>query len=59
MNMEPLIEQLKTIHNLVEISLLLIKVDKELLLPTVLELLLVEAQQIVDDYCVVKDGSNS
>lgn len=49
-------EQLKTIRNLTEIADILIKNRKKELLPTVLELMLVECQQVVDENCVVKNG---
>ena len=50
-------EQLKTIRNLCDISLLLLeqRIDKrQTLLPTVLELLYEEAQKIVLENCVVE-----
>lgn len=46
-----LIEQIKTIHNLTEIALLLM--DREDLLYTVLELIFVESQNMNDEFCVV------
>ena len=49
-------EQLKTIRNLTEIADILIKNRRKELLPTVLELMLVECQQVVDENCVVKNG---
>ena len=45
-------EQLKTIRNLVEIVAILANLGRDELLPTTLELLLIEVQDIVDDYCV-------
>lgn len=47
-------EQLKTTRNLCDVSLLLLKSKQDALLPTILELLLSEAQQIVNDYCIVR-----
>lgn len=52
---EWLLEQLKTIRNLTEISLLLINLNKEELLSTALEYLFEEAQKILDANCVVKN----
>ena len=51
---EQLLEQLKTIKNLVEVAVILVNLGREELLPTVLELLYLESQDIVDEYCVVK-----
>ena len=48
---EWLSEQLKTIRNLVEISLLLIEQNREDLSPTALEILHLESQKIVDENC--------
>jgi len=47
-----LVEQLKTIRNLTDISLLLLRDEQDALIPTILELLHQETQQIVDDHCV-------
>jgi len=49
-----LTEQLKTSRNLCDIALILIEKKQKHLLPTILELLLQEAQTIVDENCVVK-----
>jgi len=49
-----LTEQLKTSRNLCDIALILIEKKQGRLLPTILELLLQEAQTIVDENCVVK-----
>ena len=49
-------EQVKTIRNFVEIISVLTNLSREDLLPTVLELLLVEVQDIVNGFCVVKDA---
>ena len=54
MNNDLLAEQLKTVRNLCDISLFLIKHGENNLLCTVLEILLVEVQQVVDEQCVVK-----
>ena len=50
-----IVEQIKTIHILTEITLLLIGLDRIDLLPTVLELMQIEIQQVVDENCI-KDG---
>jgi len=50
--MEELVEQLKTIKNLADISVLLIEEGKMDLLPTALELIYMESQQILDEHCV-------
>ncbi len=50
--MDWLPEQLKTIRNLCDIALLLRDVGKDELLPTVLELLYEQAQQVVDEQCI-------
>jgi len=52
-------EQIKTIRNLCDISLLLVEQNKGELLPTVLELILVESQQVVDETCIVRHDGNS
>ena len=46
-------DQLKTCRNLIEIALLLIELNKCYLLPTILEILLEQVQDIVDENCVV------
>ena len=48
-------EQLKTTRNLCTIALLLYHQQQDELLPTILELILAEAQAIVDDHCVVRE----
>lgn len=45
-------EQLKTLHNLTEISLILYNLGKTELLPTILEIIFLEIQQLIDDFCV-------
>lgn len=50
-----LIEQLKTVRSLAEISLILIDKDRLDLLPTVLELLHLETQQLIDENCIKGD----
>lgn len=52
---EQLTESLKTITNWCIISLMLIHQGEYSLLPSVLEQLCVDAEGIVDDYCVVED----
>ena len=49
-----LIEDIKTVKNLTEVALLLIQHERNELLPTILELMFIEVQQITDEYCVVK-----
>ena len=50
-------DQLKTMRNLCDISLILIEREKQELLPTVLELLYQEAQAILDSYCVERKNA--
>jgi hypothetical protein len=45
-------EQLKTISRLCTISQILIDVNHRELLPTVLELMLIEIQNVIDENCV-------
>ena len=51
-------EQLKTIENLCEVAQILIDNNKTELLPTVLELLQLETQQIVEENCVINVPDN-
>ena len=51
------VEGLKTIRNLVDISLLIIDQDEERLLPTALETMFEEAQKVVFPYCVKEDSN--
>ena len=48
-----LAEQIKTVKNLCDISVILMNTGKYELLPTIFELMLIEAQTIVDEQCVV------
>ena len=48
-------EHIETSKHLCEISLILIKEDREDLLPTVLELLFYYAQTILEEYCIKGD----
>lgn len=48
-------EQLKTMRNLCEAGLIVHGLCRDDLMPTILEEILVEAQQAVDDFCVIKD----
>ena len=50
--MEELVEQIKTMRNLCDVSLVLIEARKEKLLPTILEIIHLETQQITEEYCV-------
>ena len=52
--MNELLEQLKTIRNLVEVAIIIANLGKEELLPTILELTCLEFQDIIDEYCVVE-----
>ena len=51
--MEDIGEQLKTLHNLSEISLILFNLSRTELLPTVLEIIYLEAQELME-YCMVE-----
>ena len=51
-------EQLKTVKNLADIALLIILNNQLDLLPTALELMLVEIQNIVDEQCVIGEVTN-
>ena len=52
-------EQVKTIKNLCDIALVLQNVGRNELMPTVLELILVESQDLVDSNCVVDTSQTS
>ena len=55
-----LLEKLRTIHNLVEICLLLRTQGINDLLPTAMELLYQEVYELVDEHCVVReDGKDN
>jgi len=55
-----LVDELKTTRNLVDVALLLYengyKVEKESHLATILELLHLETQSLIDEYCILKDA---
>ena len=53
MNRDYLIEQVKTIRNLCDIAILLREGERNDLLPTILELILMESQQLVENYCII------
>ena len=53
--MNELVEQLKTIRNLCDISLLVVESGKVLLLPTILELLHIETAKVVEEHCTVDE----
>lgn len=53
-----LYEQIKTIKNLCEIAMILRQSSRDDLLPTILELLCIEAEDMVGEYCTVKDDSS-
>ena len=50
-----LVEQIKTCKNLCDVAEILFNVGREDLLPTILECLLLEAQEMVDDHCVKQE----
>jgi len=50
--MDELKERMKTLKNLCDVSIALIEVGKVKLLPTILELIYLEAQQITEEHCV-------
>lgn len=50
-----LLEQIKTIHNLTEVATILRNMNRDELLPTILELIYLEAQDMVDTYCIEED----
>jgi len=54
-----LTEQLKTVKNLCEVAEILIDNGRQELLPTVLELLQVEIQQVIEENCIeMPDNEN-
>lgn len=48
-------EQLKTVSNLTDIAILVINDRRYELLPTVLELMLIEVQDLVSENCIKED----
>jgi len=50
-------ESIKTVNNLCLISLILIDANRRELLPTVIELMHMETQRLIDDYCVIKSDN--
>ncbi len=50
---ECLLEQIKTTKSLCEIAIILINLGKQDLLPTVLELIYLESQNLIDE-CIVE-----
>lgn len=50
-----LFEEVKTIKNLAEIVLLVYQMNRKDLIPTILEILHEHTQDIVEEYCVVKE----
>ena len=48
-------EYLKTTRNLCDVSLIVLEQGRDELMPTVLELLYVETQRLIDDYCVKEE----
>ena len=51
-----LLNQLDTARKLTDIAVILVNVSRPELLPTVLELLLLHCQEIVDRYCIEGDS---
>ena len=47
-------EQLRTVQRLCETALILLEIKREDLLPTILEIILEQAQQMVDDNCIIE-----
>ncbi len=47
-------EYLKTTRNLCDVALIVLEQGKDELLPTLLELMHVETQRLIDDYCIVE-----
>ncbi len=50
-----LLERLQTARNLIDIALILYNMNRDDLLPTVLELLYDQAHLILDEHCIVHD----
>lgn len=48
-------ERIKTIRNLCETVLVLIEAKRPELLPTVLEIIFIEAQEMTDEHCVERE----
>ena len=55
MTYDSLLENIKTVRNLADVAITLRIKGKDELLPTVLELMMVELQDIIDEHCVVKN----
>ena len=51
-----LLNQLDTARKLTDIAVILVNVSQPELLPTILELLLLHCQEIVDRYCIEEDS---
>ena len=51
-----LLNQLDTAKKLTDIAVILVNVSRPELLPTILELLLLHCQEIVDRYCIEEDS---
>ena len=51
-----LLNQLDTARKLTDIAVILVNVSQPELLPTILELLLLHCQEIVDQYCIEEDS---
>ena len=49
------VEQIKTVRNLCDISMLLIELGKPNLLPTCLEYMFEECQKLLDAHCVERE----
>lgn len=50
-----LLEQLKTISNLCKVATILYNMNGQELIPTILEIMKIEVDDVVDENCVVKE----
>ena len=57
MTYDSLLENIRIVRNLAEVAITLRVKGKDELLPTVLELMMVELQDVIDEHCVVEDES--
>ena len=48
-------ETIRTVNNLCLISFILIDADRRELLPTILELMHIETQSIIDEHCICEE----
>ena len=54
MEYDSLLENIKVIRNLAEVAIVLRTKEKDTLLPTVLELMMIELQEVIDEHCIVR-----